>query len=278
MKKTAVITKVRNDDFYLRKWVSYYGGVFGRENLYIYFDGTDQTVGDFCSGCHTFLCEKNFTSVVKGDKERIHFLSDRAAELFAAGYNLVIGTDADEILVADPARYASLADYLERTPVGDSLSALGLDMGQRQGEEEAIREDRPFLSQRHYARLCTRYTKASILARPLRWGSGFHRVEGHNFHIGEDLYLFHLGYFDFDRVRSRSTDADRGRQGWGKHIDRRADVLRLVNQLPARDFDVWAPRARAIQTVVRPPYAWNKPAMFSWRIIVRIPDRFSALF
>ena len=30
---------VRNDEFYLRKWVEYYGAQLGRENLKIYFDG-----------------------------------------------------------------------------------------------------------------------------------------------------------------------------------------------------------------------------------------------
>ena len=29
-KKVAVLTMVRNDDFYLRKWVEYYGREFGR--------------------------------------------------------------------------------------------------------------------------------------------------------------------------------------------------------------------------------------------------------
>ena len=44
MKKIAALTMVRNDDFYLRKWVEYYGAQLGRENLYIWFDGTDQTI------------------------------------------------------------------------------------------------------------------------------------------------------------------------------------------------------------------------------------------
>ena len=43
MKKIAAITMVRNDDFYLRKWVQYYSRELGgRENLYVFFDGLDQ--------------------------------------------------------------------------------------------------------------------------------------------------------------------------------------------------------------------------------------------
>ena len=59
MKKIAALTMVRNDDFYLRKWVEYYGAQLGRENLYIWFDGTDQTIGDFCAGTPEDLKKEN---------------------------------------------------------------------------------------------------------------------------------------------------------------------------------------------------------------------------
>ena len=50
MKRIAALTMVRNDDFFLRKWVEYYGSELGKENLYIYYDGEDQPVADFCKG------------------------------------------------------------------------------------------------------------------------------------------------------------------------------------------------------------------------------------
>ena len=46
-KKICALTMVRNDDFNLRKWVEYYGRELGRENLYIFFDGTDQIIPEF---------------------------------------------------------------------------------------------------------------------------------------------------------------------------------------------------------------------------------------
>ena len=33
MKHIAALTMVRNDEFFLRKWVEYYGRELGRENL-----------------------------------------------------------------------------------------------------------------------------------------------------------------------------------------------------------------------------------------------------
>lgn len=274
MKRIAALTMVRNDDFYLRKWVEYYGRELGKENLWIYFDGTDQDIAPFCEGTNAFLHEKIGNQVVAAEKGRLRFLSERAASLLEQGYDLVIGVDADEFIVVDPKRELSLREYLSAQKIGVSLSALGLDFGQKLGEEGDITGNEPFLKQRHYAQIGTRYTKPSIIAKPCIWGSGFHRIKGHNFHIAKDLYLMHFGYFDKRRLEERFSDKDRLSQGWGKHMAKRARTIRYATELPARDFDRWTKFARICQSIVRPPYAWNKPAMFELRIVVRIPERF----
>ena len=78
-------------------------------------------------------------------------------------------------------------------------------------------------------------------------------------------------------LQDRFQDKDRLAQGWEKHMHKRSRAIRLVTDLPARDFGRWTRLARICQTLVRPPYAWNKPAMFGLRLIVRIPDRFQNL-
>ena len=274
MKRIAALTMVRNDDFYLCKWVEYYGAQLGKENLYIFFDGTDQVIAPFCEGTHAQLHEKIGTQVVSAEKGRLKFLSEQAAALLGQGYDLVIGVDADEFIVVDPKLGLSLPEFLETRRIGVSLSALGLDFGQKLGEEGDITDERPFLEQRHYAQIGTRYTKPSIVAKPCVWGSGFHRIKGHNFHIAKDLYLLHFGYFDMKRLQDRFQDADRLSQGWGAHMQKRARTIRYATDLPARDFDRWTRFARICQTLCRPPYALNKPAMFELKIVVRIPERF----
>ena len=268
---------VRNDDFFLRKWVEYYGAQLGREHLYIWFDGTDQQIPSFCEGTNAIAIPKIGTDVVSNDKGRVAVMSAKAAELFAAGYDLVIGTDADEFVVVDPKLGLSLPEYLSACKIGVSLSPLGLDFGQKLGEEGDIDAAEPFLRQRHYAQLGTRYTKCSVLARPCQWGSGFHRVRGHNFHIAKDLYLLHFGYFDQKRLQERFQDPDRRELGWEAHLRKRSRTIRYVTELPARDFGRWTRFARVCQTLCRPPYALNKPAMFELRIVVRIPERFRDL-
>ena len=268
---------VRNDNFYLRKWVEYYGRELGVDNLFVYFDGMDQEIPSFCADVHCEKLPKIGTDVVSNDKGRVEVMSARAAQLFQEGYQLVIGTDADEFLVADPRTGMGLAEFLSAQPARTCLSGLGLDVGQRPAEEADIDESLPFLQQRHYAVLETRYTKASVLAAPLAWGSGFHRVRGRNFHIVKDLYLIHLGYFDQARIQARFADPSRLEQGWERHLKKRTRTIRVVSRKSVRDFGKATAFARRCQSVLRPPYAWNKPGMLGLSLVVRIPDRFQTL-
>lgn len=275
-KKICALTMVRNDEFYLRKWVAYYGAELGMSNLYVYLDGKDQEIPDWCPGVNVEAVDKIPGQVVEAEKGRLDFLSARAAELLRT-YDLVIGVDADEFLVVDPKLGLSLSEYLSQAKINVCLSGLGVDVGQHTEQEGDIRSDVPFLTQRHYARLSTRYTKPCVIAKPVRWGRGFHRVKGHNFHIGKDLFLFHFGYFDLGRIKARFEDPSRRAAGWTKHLERRSKTIRQVTAGKARDWDRWTRNARFIQTFCRPPYAWNKPAMFELVIIVRIAERFSKI-
>ena len=279
LKKIAAVTMVRGDWFYLRKWVEYYGGELGPENLYIYFDGSDQTIPDFCAGTNAFIHEKIAGKVVEAEKGRLGFLSDCAASLLSRGYDLVIGADADEYIVADPACGMSLPEFLSSLKIRTSVSPLGLDVGQNLHEEkEDIDPSRPFLSQRHYAEMGPKYTKPSIVAKPCRWGAGFHRIKGHNFHIVPGLYMFHCGYFDSKMVSERIADKERAARGETAHFIKRAATIKYVTEKRARNFERWTAFARSVQSIFRPPYAPNKPTMLQMKIVVRIPERFSSIF
>ena len=276
MKRICAVTMARNDTFFLRKWVSYYGSVLGEENLYIYLDGKDQSFPGYTGPARVEAVERIGGQVVAAEKRRLKFLSDRQAELLQR-YDLVIGVDVDEFVVVDPALGQDLVTYLSGRDVPVCLSGLGLDVGQRLNEEGPIDPSLPYLTQRHYAVVSSRYTKPSIVSKPCVWGSGFHRVKGRNFHIDKHLYLFHFGYFDEGMIQARFTDADRMAAGWGRHIAKRTRTIRQVTSLPARDGDRYMPWARRLQTWIRPFYAPNKPAMMGIRWVIRIPERFQSV-
>ncbi len=279
MKRIAALTMVRNDEFFLRKWVEYYGAQLGKSNLYVFQDGLDQSVPDFCGGVNIKAVEHIEGNVQRADRGRIDFLSARAAELFGGGYEMVIGTDVDEFLVVDPALGQSLPEFLSSRPAHrcPSISGLGVDVGQKLGEEAAIDISRPLLSQRHYARLSTRYSKSTVLLRPVQWGSGFHRTRRGNFHICEGLLLFHFGCVDLERIKSKMQDKGLVDAGWTRHLHKRARTIYQVSERSAGEWEKTVRCARRMQNVVRSPFAWNKPAMFEAVVIVRIPERFGTV-
>lgn len=277
--KIAAITMARNDLFFLSRWIEYYGRELGKEHLYITLDGEDQELPYNHEGTHIRKLPHRTLSRTQGDKYRIGVQTTLAKELFTKGYDRVIGTDADEFIVVDPKLGISLKEYLERTPITSSLSPLGLDLGQRRQEEPAkLDSTLSLLAQRRYAVLSSRYTKASILARPLRWGSGFHRVKGHNFHIAHDLYLIHTGYCDLEIIAKRAGDSARIDAGWEAHLGRRARTVALTTHNEPIDGDLIFERARRLQTIFRPIYALNKPMMpLIAPKVVKIPERFTKI-
>jgi len=152
-----------------------------------------------------------------------------------------------------------------------SLSGLGLDIGQHLYREAILDKHAPFLEQREYALLSTRYTKPVVINKPVFWGSGFHSIKHHNFHIDKNLYLLHFGAIDMDMLE---TKAKKRGADWLNHLKRRGNgTINAVTRKKAHG-EKWLAIARILQTYLRPIYALRKPAMFGLKIVVKIPNRF----
>ena len=269
-KRIAAITMARNDTFFLSRWIEYYGREIGTENLYIYLDGTDQDIPENAGAAHITKLPHTDMSRSAGDKYRIGKMSDLANKLLKK-YDIVIGCDCDEFLIVDPALNTSLAKYLSNTEIHTTLSGLGLDVGQHLTHEKPLDSSKPFLAQRAYALLSTRYTKPVVINRPVRWGSGFHSINGHNFHIDPNLYLLHFGAVDMEMLVAKA--AARG-PDWVNHLKRRGNgTINDVTNRPAHG-EKWLKIARVMQRIFRPIYAWDKPGMLGIKRVVKIPNRF----
>ena len=270
LKKIAAITMARNDEFFLPRWIKYYGDEIGTENLYIYLDGTDQKIPKNAGAAHIKKLPHTDMPRAAGDKYRIGLMNDLARELLKS-YDIVIGCDCDEFLIVDTNTNKTLAEYLSDIQIKNTVSGLGLDVGQNMNCESTLDASAPILPQREYALLSTRYTKPVVKNAPVDWGSGFHSISGHNFHIDKNLYLLHFGAVDMQMLEQKA--AARGAD-WLNHLRRRGNgTINAVTTLPARD-EKWLRRARILQTFARPIYALDKPGMFGLKRVVKIPSRF----
>ena len=263
----------RNDNFFLEKWINYYGSELGKDNLYVFLDGKDQVLPRNAEGTNIELREHVEEEMTVGDRTRIAFLSDFAAGLLKK-YDLVLGMDVDEFLVVDPRTGKSLKEYLGQIRCNPCVSGLGVDVGQKLDIEGKIEADKPFLSQRSFALIDSQYTKPVVISKPVRWGAGFHRVKSHNYRIDKNLYLFHFGSFDLDILKQKLGDKSKLATGWSKHLEQRKRTINLVVEKKALNGDIFLPVARFLQTIIRHPFLWTRPYMYFWKMVVRIPERF----
>lgn len=277
--RIAAITMARGDQFFLNRWIGYYGAQIGYDNLYVLLDGEDEPIPSAANDqVHIFRYPHPILSRSAGDKYRIARINGLAHNLLENGYRRVIGTDADEFLLVDPKIDTSLYDYLMEYPIVSSISGLGIDLGQRKGggEDSPLNSHLSLLQQRRFGVLSARYTKASVIATAVRWGSGFHRIKGHNFHIAPDLYLLHTGYCDVDLLLQKSNHSSRLEGNWEAHLGRRSQTIRRTSQETPKAADLLFEKARKMQTWIRPLYALNKPYMIS-EPVVQLPERFSSI-
>ena len=270
-KRIAAITMARNDEFFLSRWIAYYGKQFGTENLYIILDGIDQPIPKNIGNAHVTKLPHTDMSRAAGDKYRIGKISDMAKKLFQDGYDIVIGCDSDEFLIVDPNTRKTLTQYLSNIKIKTTVSGLGLDVGQHMKYEQPLDMEMAILEQRGYALLSTRYTKPVVINRPVRWGSGFHSVKNHNFHIDKNLYLLHFGAVDMNMLVHKA--ASRGAD-WVNHLRRRGNgTINAVTELKPKP-EKYLRTARIMQQTFRPIYALDKPGMLGLKRVVKIPRRF----
>ena len=131
--------------------------------------------------------------------------------------------------------------------------------------------------QRSFAHVSARYTKAVVATRPLKWGSGFHRVRYKNFHIDPNLFLFHFGMADYEIAKGRMEDQSLLSEGWEGHLDRRYELFNLIREKTPVDGDTFFKQARRRESLFRPLFALNKPGMLLEKPVIRIPDRFRSI-
>lgn len=270
VKRIAAITMARDDAFFLSRWIAYYGKQLGTENLYILLDGVDQKIPKNAGNAHITKLPHTELSRTAGDKYRIGKLSDLANELLKT-YDIVIGCDSDEFLIIDPNTKKTLASYLSSLKIHTTVSGLGLDVGQNTKCEQPLDMNAPLLEQREYALLSTRYTKPVVINKPVRWGSGFHSVKNHTFHIDQNLYLLHFGAVDMNML---VTKAEKRGPDWVNHLRRRGNgTINAVTKLKPKP-EKYLRTARIIQRIFRPIYALDKPGMLGLKRVVNIPKRF----
>ncbi len=197
----AVWTMVRNEDYFLKLWVSYYEQFVPREHIFIVVDGLDSTLPDGLDGCQILTFPRS--EVGEGwDKKRWEFLSSLATML-TRRFEVVVGGDVDELVVLDPQYGNDPINHVLTRTTTNVISPFAIEIIHRVDLEQPLSIEHPVLSQRRYGRINFTYCKPCITRVPINWSIGQHYADYPELTLSDELFLFHLRFLDRDMLIQR---------------------------------------------------------------------------
>jgi len=120
--RVCAVTNVFNEAFNLPIWLRHYGAQVGIENCLVVDHGSnDGSTADLGGAGVIRLPRSPFN-----DHKRARMIAGLVGSLLPA-YDAMLYSDCDELLVADPAKYANLVAFCEAFE-GKAATAIGLNV------------------------------------------------------------------------------------------------------------------------------------------------------
>jgi hypothetical protein len=193
MQTAAALTMVRDDAFFLKAWLRYYGKELGRDNCYVINHGRGGEVAALAQSCNVIGipgdAHRNF------DMKRWRMLNNFVMGL-RCYYDHVIVGDVDELVVLDPEAGMDLRTFLGTVPANRVLTPLGLEVIHRIDLETEPVEG-CILGPRRHVRPAPHYSKPCVVSVGTKIARGGHFTQYPKLHTPEHLYLLHLKFCDF---------------------------------------------------------------------------------
>jgi hypothetical protein len=239
---------VRDEADMLPRWIAYYGRQVGVENLIVFDDNSEDGSTD------NLPCTVHRLPEVGGrgrfEPARMQLLSGVAKGLLAC-YDAVVLADADEFIVPDPARHATLIDFVAAHADRDVMAAVGLNVVHHAAVEGPLDRAGPVLGQRRFAKFVPVMCKPAIKRVPADWTRASHGIFS-PFRIFPDLFMIHLKFHDRDELLARAdhrrrmveTDGRARASSWslaGREIvEKLDDIVATVDPQSTAEFDATA--------------------------------------
>ncbi|MBY4893068.1 hypothetical protein KUL25_09860 [Rhodobacteraceae bacterium N5(2021)] len=282
----CALTHVRHEDFFLQKWIDYYGPIVGgRENLYVVIDGDDWEPKVDLTGITTEVLLDAPRRRIKNDRFMAKKMSSRANTL-RKQYEFVIRGDVDEYVAIDPDSGLDWPDAMFELGDDGYIFALGCDMVQSPDETAPVDRTKPILGQRQAGFIADRYSKPFVISRWSNWAGGAHRLLNRDVKISNHFVLFHLALADETLAQER-MEARGGTTQHRSFVGHQSDRLAAIGDEGLVETLPWD-EARAIGIAEFPvepdtgapaprPRPSRDPRTREQGLPVRVPARFHGL-
>jgi hypothetical protein len=202
---------MKNECRFLNVWMAHYDQSFDSEDIYILdHDSTDTAV---MMMYERWRCDCNIIPVHRYYSFDHNWLKQTVEDFqkfLLQSYDVVLFTEADEILVPDPDKFHGLGDYLEAMDKDSGwrvIRAIGHEVvhNKRAGEADLNWGHYPLLGQRNWWAPSVLYSKPTVVRVPLNYHLGFHDAFNCPFISADmpELHLLHLHRIDYNYCRDK---------------------------------------------------------------------------
>ncbi|SLN64643.1 hypothetical protein ROA7450_03425 [Roseovarius albus] len=269
-------------------WIRHYSKILGRQNLFVVLHGADDRAQRIANGCNVITVPRE-SYLERFDRKRFFALSN-FRDFLLASYDIVLQSDADELLFADCED--GLLGALKRLPDQPAIFTLGFELIEVENDN-LVSDEFSLLSQRRNGIFFGKYTKASVFRKKgvkvMMHGYSTDEIASgkHGYALADDIYLAHLRFSNTYALSS----ANAGKQDlierveiapsrdWTDPETTREKLLTKFDKAELLDFSLAAQHARrALGTGVRRTRIGRHvlhapPQLMPHRFI--LPDRFS---
>jgi hypothetical protein len=283
----AVITMARDEGSMIRRWVDWYAGQVGAEHLVVVDDNSsDGSTDDLpCPVLRIpYLRKRGF------EPARMGLLAGISAGLLEA-YDAVMFCDADEFVVAEPRKHATLRHFVAARPDRAAVGVLGLNVVHDVTREEALRDGEPILGQRSLAKFLPLMCKPSMKWQAAPWVHASHGIEC-PFEVDRELFMFHMKFADRDHLAEvaanrhhlNTTEGRAKKTSWARSGDEMVALLdEITTDLDREAIAPFEVKGLGLKKIVQQRgFMWRavgdgQVIAMRNRPMVSVPERFTGL-
>ncbi|WP_436701232.1 glycosyltransferase family 2 protein [Nocardioides sp. BYT-33-1] len=230
--RIAVITMSRDSGPVLRHWVEHYRRQVGPDDVFVI---DDHSVDGSTDDLPCTVLRLPYLDKFPFEPSRMGILSGLASSLLFA-YDAVLLADADEFVVADPAKHETLRHFAAARAGNDVAGVLGYNVIHRVGIEPPLDFDAPsLLRQRAYARFTPLMCKPALKWVDAPWAHASHGIR-HPFAPDPELFMFHLKFADVGQLellaehrhQAAVVEGRAVKSSWSRPTDEIVEALRTA--------------------------------------------------
>lgn len=231
-KKAAIFTIVKNEKYFLPKWIKHYKKFFNSSDIYILDHDTDDG------------STNNLDVNVEKLDYKIHFdhfwlievIQNKQKKLLES-YDCVIFAESDELIYCPDRNLKDVIDEFINNLDCSFITCTAYELKQNNTETQLSPEEDIFKKRNYWFRTPT-YDKTLITKIPLKYGPGFHSCDYIQKNFYYNVKLCHLHRCDIELMIQRHIERatkwnlkDDGAAGYQHKIVNKEEIINYFNNI-----------------------------------------------